>query len=49
MRTPKDRTPESLSLDECETLIREAPEKKRVVRRRAAAPAKSKAKQASNG
>ncbi len=49
VRTPKDRTPESLSLDECETLIRAAPEKKRPVRRRAAAPAKSKAQRASNG
>jgi len=49
VRAPKGREPESLSLDECETLIREAPEKKRVVRRRATAPAKAKAKRASNG
>jgi len=42
VRVPKDREPASLSLTECETLIREAPEKKkRVVSRRAATPAKA--------
>jgi len=42
-RVPKERDPESLSLDECEALLREAPEKKkRAPRRRTAAPAKTK-------
>jgi len=50
VRVPKGREPESLRLDECEMLVREAPEKKkRVVRRRAAAPAKAKAKRSSSG
>ena len=44
-RLPKDREPESLSLAECETLLRAAPEKKTKkkaasTRRRAAAPAR---------
>ncbi len=46
VRLPKGREPASLSLAECETLVREAPEKKKpvkpVVRHRAAAPMKSK-------
>ena len=43
VRLPKGREPASLTLAECETLIREAPEKKKpVARRRAAAPVKSK-------
>jgi DNA topoisomerase-1 len=42
-RLPKGREPASLTLAECETLLRAAPEKKKpTVRRRAAAPAKSK-------
>ena len=50
VRVPKGREPESLRLDECEMLVREAPEKKkRVVRRRAAAPAKANAKRSSSG
>ncbi len=49
VRTPKGREPESLSLDECEILIREAPEKKkRAVRRRTAAPAKTKTKRSNS-
>jgi DNA topoisomerase-1 len=48
-RLPKDREPESLSLEECEALLREAPEKKKRAtnRKRTAAPAKKK--QSSNG
>jgi DNA topoisomerase-1 len=46
VRLPKGSEPSSLSLAECETLVREAPEKKKpvkpVVRHRAAAPMKSK-------
>jgi DNA topoisomerase-1 len=43
VRVPKEREPESLSLDECETLLREAPEKKkRAPRRQTATPAKAK-------
>ncbi|HPF59235.1 MAG TPA: DNA topoisomerase I [Candidatus Competibacteraceae bacterium] len=43
VRVPKGREPESLSFDECETLLREAPEKKkRTIHRRTAAPAKVK-------
>ena len=46
VRLPKGREPASLSLAECETLVHEAPEKKKpvkpVVRHRAAAPMKSK-------
>lgn len=50
VRVPKGREPESLSLSECETLIREAPEKKkRAARRPAAAPAKAKTKRSSSG
>ena len=49
-RAPKGREPESLSLDECEALIRAAPEKKkRVVRRRAGAPAKAKPSRSNHG
>lgn len=44
VRAPKEREPESLSLEECEVLLREAPEKKKRAtnRRRTAAPAKKK-------
>ncbi len=50
VRVPKGREPESLRLDECEILVREAPEKKkRVVHRRTTAPAKAKAKRSSSG
>jgi len=50
VRVPKGREPESLRLDECEILVREAPEKKkRVVRRQTAAPAKAKAKRSNSG
>ncbi len=50
VRVPKGREPESLRLDECEILVREAPEKKkRVVHRRTAAPAKAKAKRSNSG
>jgi DNA topoisomerase-1 len=42
-RLPKGREPASLTLAECETLLRAAPEKKKpTVRRRAATPPKSK-------
>ena len=42
-RLPKDREPASLTLAECESLLRAAPEKKKpVARRHAAAPAKAK-------
>ncbi|MCB1921041.1 MAG: DNA topoisomerase I [Candidatus Competibacteraceae bacterium] len=49
VRAPKEREPESLSLEECEVLLREAPEKKKRAtnRRRTAAPAKKK--RSSNG
>lgn len=48
VRVPKDREPTSLSLAECETLVREAPDKKKKpVARPAKAPAK--AKRASGG
>jgi DNA topoisomerase-1 len=49
VRVPKDREPESLSLEECATLLREAPEKKKRTtnRRRTTAPAKKK--QSSSG
>jgi DNA topoisomerase-1 len=45
VRVPKGREPASLSLAECETLVREAPEKKKkpVAGRRAATPVKAKA------
>jgi DNA topoisomerase-1 len=43
VRLPKDREPASLTLTECEALVRAAPEKKKpAVRRRAAAPAKAR-------
>ncbi|MCB1822568.1 MAG: type I DNA topoisomerase, partial [Candidatus Competibacteraceae bacterium] len=44
VRVPKDREPESLNLEECAALLREAPEKKKrtMNRRRTAAPAKKK-------
>ncbi|MCP5157985.1 MAG: DNA topoisomerase I [Gammaproteobacteria bacterium] len=43
VRVPKGREPDSLGLDECETLLREAPEKKkRPTRQRAIPPAKAK-------
>ena len=39
VRLPKDREPTSLTLAECETLIREAPEKKKPATRRRTAKA----------
>jgi len=49
VRLPKGREPVSLSLAECETLVREAPEKKKSTARRAATGTKAKAKRSSGG
>ncbi len=49
VRLPKGREPLSLSLAECETLVREAPEKKKSTARRAAPGAKAKTKRSSGG
>ena len=42
VRLPKGREPVSLTLAECESLLRAAPEKKKVAARRRAAPTKTR-------
>ena len=48
VRAPKGREPDSISLDECETLIQNAPEKKKpMARRRVTSPKTTRTKRSS--